>query len=123
MAAGSSGSSPLERIEVVGNGANVVVKNDIELEYYPSYDTGPYGRTLRVMHGEGKPPIRWTPEFSLGQLYNKSLFTLGHYSELTAFAEYCLNDIRLERAGTGMALEVLELYEAVLQGENRWIEL
>jgi len=123
MAAGDSGSSPLERVEVVGDGANVVVENGIELEYYRPYDKGPYGRTTDFMDGEGKAPIRWQPEFSLGQLYNKNLFSLGYYHEITEFAESCLDGTPPEKAGTEMALELLRLYEAVLQGENRHIEL
>lgn len=123
LAAGASGSSPLERIEVVGNNANVVVENGIELEYYRPYNRGSYGRTPTFMDGEGEPPIRWTPEFSLGQLYNKNLFTLGYYGEITDFVECCLDDTKPEKADTGMALELLELYEAVLQGEDRWIEI
>lgn len=123
MAAGDSGSSPLERVEVIGNGANVVVDNGIELTYYRPYDKGPYGHTPTVMEGEGEAPIRWTPEFSLGQLYNKNLFTLGYYGEIADFAECCLDDTRPDKAGTEMALELLKLYEAVLQGEDRPIGL
>lgn len=121
MAEGNSGSSPLERIEVIGDGANVVVENGIELEYYRPYDTGPYGRTPTAMEGEGEAPIQWEPEFSLGQLYNKNLFILGYYGEIADFAECCLDGAPPEKADTQMALEVLALYEAVLKGENRQI--
>jgi predicted dehydrogenase len=123
LTAGDSGSSPLERVEVVGDGANVVVKNGIELEYYRPYDKGPYGRTTDFMDGTGEAPIRWRPEFSLGQLYNKNLFTLGYYHEIADFAESCLDGTPPEKAGTEMALELLTLYEAVLRGEDRHIEL
>jgi predicted dehydrogenase len=122
MAAADSGSSPLERVEVIGEGANVVVQNGVEFEYYPPYDKGPYGRTTNFMDGDGDPPVTWSPEFSLGQLYNKNLVTLGYYGEITDFAESCLDGDPPSKAGTDMALEVLELYEAVLSGENRQIE-
>ena len=121
MAEGDSGSSPLERIEVIGDGANIVVENGVELEYYRPYDKGPYGRTPTFMDGEGEAPIRWKPEFSLGQLYNKNLFVLGYYGEITDFAECCLDGSPPEKAGTEMALELLKLYEAVLQGESSQI--
>lgn len=123
MAAGDSGASPLERIEVIGNGANVVVENGVDLTYYGPYDKGPYGRTETMMDGDGQAPVHWEPEFSLGQLYNKNLFTLGYYGEITDFAESCLDGSPPEKAGTDMATEVLELYEAVLSGEDRWIDL
>ena len=123
MAAGDSGSSPLERLEVIGNGANVVVKNGIELEYYRPYEKGPYGRTTNFVDGEGEAPIQWKPDFSLGQLYNKNLFILGYHGEIMDFAESCLTGISPEKAGTDMAFELLELYEAVLQGENRKVTL
>jgi predicted dehydrogenase len=123
MAAGASGASPLERIEVIGDGANVVVENGIELTYYRPYSTGPYGQTKTFMNGKGRAPVRWKPEFSLGQLYNKNLFTLGYYSEIADFAECSLDSSPPEKAGTEMAREVLELYEAVLRAEDRPIEL
>ena len=34
LAAGASGTSPLERVEVVGRGANLVVDNGVRLTYY-----------------------------------------------------------------------------------------
>lgn len=123
MAEGDSGSSPLERTEVIGDGANVVVENGVDLAYYPPYDKGPYGQTPTFMGGAGKAPIRWRPEFSLGQLYNKNLFTLGYYGEIVDFATCCLGETPPEKAGTGMSLELLELYEAVLRGEHRQFEI
>ncbi|HUV38800.1 MAG TPA: Gfo/Idh/MocA family oxidoreductase, partial [Planctomycetota bacterium] len=43
---GQSGTSPLERVEVVGEGANVVVENGVKLTYYRPGARGPggYGR-------------------------------------------------------------------------------
>lgn len=123
LAGGSSGSSPLERVEVVGENANVVVDNGIDLHYYRPYRPGEYGETPTFIDGEGDAPIHWRPEFSLGQLYNKNLFTLGYYSEIQDFAECCLDETTPTKAGTDMSLELLNLYEALLQGENQFIDL
>ncbi|PSO44904.1 hypothetical protein BRC21_00725, partial [Candidatus Saccharibacteria bacterium SW_7_54_9] len=100
-----------------------VRSNGIELEYYRPYEKGPYGRTTNFVDGEGEAPIQWKPDFSLGQLYNKNLFILGYQGEIMDFAESCLTGISPEKAGTDMAFELLELYEAVLQGENQKITL
>ncbi|MFB6173663.1 MAG: Gfo/Idh/MocA family protein [Halobacteriales archaeon] len=123
MAAGSSGSSPLERVEVVGDGANVVVENGTELTYYRPHDTGAYGRTTEFMGDVEDAPVRWEPEFSLGQLYNKNLVTLGYYGELDAFVDCCREDRPPEKAGTGMSRELLGLYGALLAGEGGAVDL
>lgn len=123
MAAGISGHSPLERMEAIGEGANVIVDNGIRLIYYKRGHRGPYGATPSFIGDDSEAPIIWEPEFSLGQLYNKNLFTLGYYGEVQYFAELCLAGKKPEKAGLEMALEQLKLYEAILKAEGEIIML
>ena len=114
LPAGQSGTSPLERIEVVGEGANVVVDNGVKLTYFRRGERGPggYGRATSYIGDDAGAPLYWEPEFSLGQLYNKGLFLLGYAQEIAYFCECVLADRRPEWAGTDYALATLRLYEA-----------
>jgi predicted dehydrogenase len=112
LAAGQSGTSPLERVEVVGRGANLVVENGVRLTYYRPGSPGPYGRTGTYLADDDSAPMLWEPEFSLGQLYNKNLFLLGYAPEVRYFCRCVLDGAPPERAGLADAREILRVYEA-----------
>ncbi len=127
LSAGQSGTSPLERLEVVGDGANVVVDNGVKLTYYRPGGRGPggYGRSPNFIPTgpDDAAPVVWEPEWSLGQLYNKGLFLLGYYGEVAAFVRCVKENRRPEKCGLDDAREVMKLYEAFLQGAGKVIEL
>jgi predicted dehydrogenase len=112
LAAGSSGASPLERVEVIGGGANVVVENGVRLTYYRPGVPGGYGRAGSFLVDNDSAPLAWEPEFSLGQLYNKNLFLLGYAPEVRYFCECVLSGTPPARAGLDDARHILRLYEA-----------
>lgn len=112
LAAGSPVTSPLERVEVTGDGATVVIDNSVELTYYRPGGSLPYGRSPSYIVDDDTAPLRWQPEFSLGQLYNKNLFYLGYVPEILHFCESVLGD-RPPRKGTlEDSLEIMRLFEA-----------
>ena len=125
LVSGQSGTSPLERLEVVGSGANVVVDNGMRLTYYRRGGRGPggYGRQADYIGPDAEAPIIWEPEFSLGQLYNKGLFLLGYAPEIQAFCESVLAGTPPPRAGLADALALMRWYEAYLRPEGQWITL
>jgi predicted dehydrogenase len=126
LAAGSSGTSPLERLEVIGRGANVVVENGCRLTYYRPgrRGEGGYGRSASFIGPDDGAPLRWEPEFSLGQLYNKGLFLLGYAPEILAFCDYALRGEPPAHAGLTDALAITELYEAFVgAGEGEVVYL
>ncbi|MFQ6134016.1 MAG: Gfo/Idh/MocA family protein [Armatimonadota bacterium] len=116
FAAGQSGTSPLERLEVIGTGANVVVDNGVKLTYYRGGSRGPggYGGAPDFIGDDAGAPLYWEPEFSLGQLYNKGLFLLGYVQEVDEFARCILNDEKPSRGSLTHAHQVLHLYELLL---------
>ena len=123
MARGSSGRSPLERVEAIGDGANVVIENGIDVTYYRPSERPAYGIATTYTGDSSDAPVSWKPEFSLGQLNNKNLFTLGYYHEVQHFAECCRSGEKPSKAGLPMAREVLQLYEAILAAEDEIVAL
>jgi predicted dehydrogenase len=120
LAAGQSGTSPLERVEVVGAGANVVVENGVRLSYYRKGSRGPggYGRASSFIGPDEGAPMIWEPEFSLGQLYNKNIFALGYAPEVIYFSECVLEGKRPAYANLDDTLALMRWYEAYQQPEG-----
>lgn len=112
MTAGASGSAPLERLEVVGEGANVVVDNGVKLTYYRKAPQLAYGRSSSFMVDDEVAPLHWEPEFSLGQLYNKNLFYLGYVPEVLHFCESVLSGHPPTKGTLEESLEIARLFEA-----------
>ncbi|OGR51742.1 MAG: hypothetical protein A2049_10430 [Elusimicrobia bacterium GWA2_62_23] len=123
LAGGQAETSPRERLELVGEGANLVIENGVELTYYRKGPlltkalleqgvTNGYGRISSYIGDDSVAPIVWKPEFSLGQLNSNSIFLMGYYQELLCFTEAVLNNIRPDRATLDDALGILKLFEA-----------
>lgn len=125
MTHGRSGTSPLERVEVIGHGANVIVDNGVKLTYYRpgSRGSGGYGRALSFMGDDSDAPITWEPEWSLGQLYNKQIFLLGYAFEVIEFAECVLEKKKPTRGNLESARELMKLYEAFMHAPGTIVTL
>lgn len=111
LAAGSAGTSPLERVEVVGHGANAVVENSLRLTYYRGGAQQAYGRSPSYIVDDDSAPLVWEPEFSLGQLYNKNLFYLGYVPEILHFCDAVSGRAPLTLGTLDQAAEIMALYE------------
>lgn len=110
FSAGQAGTSPLEHVEIVGEGSNVVVENASRLTWYRRGTTGVYGRTASYITADDCAPLRWEPEMSLGQLYNNNNFVQGYAPSIMAFVD-AARGVRPLRFGTlEHALEVLEIF-------------
>jgi len=120
---GSSEMGPLEILEVIGEKANVVLNNNIEITYYPPTKRLPYGRTTDFLPENTAGGHYYVPEFSLGQLYNKGLFLLGYYHELYYFINSVIKKIPPKHAGLKDALNVMQIYDAFCGGENKIIKV
>ncbi|HEY0792842.1 MAG TPA: Gfo/Idh/MocA family oxidoreductase [Chthoniobacterales bacterium] len=112
---GQSSSSFFERTEVIGDGENVVVDNNLRVTLYRKGQRQEgYGRAGDYfdLTDEGSAPLFWEPEFSLGQLYNKGLFLLGYAPEVISYTTRLLDGQGPERGTLEDALEILLIYEA-----------
>jgi predicted dehydrogenase len=112
---GQSISSFFERTEVIGEGENVVVDNNLRVTLYRNGNRKQgYGRSgdyFNVMDDESAP-LHWEPEFSLGELHNKGLFLLGYAPEIISYTTRLLEGRGPERGTLDDALEILLVYEA-----------
>lgn len=112
LTAGSAVTSPLERVEVIGEGANVVIDNGVRVTYFRAGASLPYGRAGNYLVDDEVASLHWEPEFSLGQLYNKNLFLLGYVPEVLHFCESVLVDKPIEKGTLADVRRIVELYEA-----------
>lgn len=124
LAHGQSGMSPLERTEIVGQSANVVVDNNVRVTHYrPGTPPGGYGRAGSFYGPDDAAPLVWEPEFSLGQLYNKGLFLLGYAPELRHFCECVLVNRPPDIGNLDDALEMLRIYEAYRRPDAQRVQI
>ena len=122
LPAGQSEQSPLERTEIVGQGCNVVIDNNLRVVYYPpGAERGGYGRAGSAYGDKGAE--FWEPEFSLGQLYNKGLFLLGYAPEILYFCDCVLTGQPPEVASLTDALALMRVYEAYREPDGQKIVL
>lgn len=116
LAAGIASTSPLERVEVVGRDANVVVENGVRVTYYrPGADDRfllQYADGASYVVDDAVAPLTWEPEFSLGGLSTNSLFTLGYVPEVIHFCESVLSGKPPCKGTLENALAIMQLYEA-----------
>ncbi|PSK90589.1 putative dehydrogenase [Haloactinopolyspora alba] len=117
LTAGAAVTSPLEHVEVVGEGANVVVENGVRLTYYRRGADLPYGRSASFVVDDDAAPLRWEPEFSLGQLYNKNLFHLGYVPEIQHFCDCVLTGTTPRKGTLDDVRAIMKLYEAYARTE------
>lgn len=123
LCAGVSDTGPLERLEVIGQGANVVVDNGVKLTYYRPGGRGGYAESASFIGADDVAPIYWEPEFSLAVHYNKGLFMQGFVGEMTYFAECVMKHMPPAKCGLDYALDLAKLYEALLRPSRQVIRL
>ena len=123
LSEGQSCRSYFERTEVIGEGANVIIENNIRVTYFRhDAPAGGYGRAGNYFDGNmDHSPIFWEPEFSLGQLYNKGIFLLGYAHEVIYFTSRLLDGAAPEIGSLDDALELLKIYEAYQKGDEELV--
>jgi predicted dehydrogenase len=112
LAAGVSGSSPMEHLEVVGNGANVVLDNGVNLTYYRPSARVDYGGPTYLVPNE-TAPLSWSPEFSHGALHNNGNFLLGYYNEIFHFCQQVLAGKPVTGGTLEQVLEIIRMFDAI----------
>ncbi len=111
MTAGQSWAGPLERVEAIGEGSHAVVENGVKLTHYRKAALPSYGRASSWIQPEDSATVLYEPEFSLGQLYNNNMFTLGYVPEVLHFCEAVLEGRAVTKGTLATALEIMKLYD------------
>lgn len=111
LTAGQARGAPLERVEVVGEGSHAIVENGNRLIHYRPSKLPTYGRSSSYILPEDTAPLLYEPEFSLGQLYNNNMFTLGYVPEVLHFCETVLADKSLTKGTLEAAHQIMKLFE------------
>ena len=121
---GNGSTDGLERTVISSDaGRHVVVDNNLTVSYhrlpFPGYGDVPdfFGA------GVDQATVTWRPEFSLGQLYNKGLFVLGYYNEITEFCASVLEGRQPARANLQDAWRATRIFEAFAEGPDIAIDL
>ena len=116
FAASGSATSPLEFVEAVGDGTNITVENAVRLTYYRRASLGRYGRTTDALTTLDDGPLRWEPEFSLGQLYNDHNFIQGYAQSLLHFTAAAMASAPTTVGTLEDALEIVKVFETLCEG-------
>lgn len=111
LAAAQSWSSPLERVEAIGNRANAVVDDGVHLRYYRPAELPAYGRAHSFIRADDAAPLLFEPEHSLGQLYNNNLFYLGYAPEILHFCDSVLAGTPPTKGTLDDVVEIMKLFE------------
>ncbi len=111
LAAGQSGSAPLEQIEAIGEGSHAIVENGTRLIHYRKAKMPSYGRAASFIQPEENAALLYEPENSLGQLYNNNMFTLGYVPEVLHFCEAVLDNKPLGKGTLDAAIEIMKLFD------------
>jgi len=126
---GASVYDGLERTQIISDkGRHIVVDNNTRVSYHKTPSSPPgqtYGSTPDCFVGSapGETTSVWTPEFSLGQLYNKGLFLLGYYGEVNEFARSILENRPPAKGTLEQAWQVTRVFEAFAEGPGKTISL
>lgn len=111
LSAGQSMGGPLERVEAIGEGSHAVVENGVKLIHYRRAKLPAYGRAASWIQPEENAPVIYEPEFSLGQLYNNNMFTLGYVPEVLHFCEAVLEKREITKGRLEAAVEIMKLFD------------
>lgn len=111
FAAGQSGASIFERVEIIGEGANAIVENGTRLTHYRRASLPAYGRAASFIQPEEDAALLYEPEHSLGQLYNSNLFYLGYVPEILHLTDAILAGGTITKGTLAVAHEIMKLFE------------
>lgn len=121
---GASNNGGMERTEIFSaNKQHIIVDNNISLTYERTPYKLLYGRETTYFKGDVEnASVTFTPEYSLGNLYNKAQFLLGYYNEIAEFVN-AISENRQPVKGTLQdAWNVTRIFELFEQGPRKIIE-
>ncbi|MHB9033853.1 MAG: Gfo/Idh/MocA family protein [Anaerolineae bacterium] len=120
-------TSPSERLEVIGDGANLVVENGVKLTYYRANGmagTAGEERPASFIGADENAPIVWEPDMSLDGYYNKSLFVQGQVGSILQFSTKILANEPPRHGNISDMMHMMIVYEKLRDSaEKNWLSL
>jgi predicted dehydrogenase len=125
LTAGQAMTGPMERLEVIGNGAHVVVENATRLTYYRvggRRGDGGGERSDTFVGNDQSAPILWEPEFSLGKLYSQHNVLDGYAGAINYFVEQIAQDQAPKHGNLVDMMHIMGVVSNLLGGKEReWL--
>lgn len=121
LADGARHGQPSELYQFFGDGCHAEIRNSTRVLLQRGASLNYSGSTSYVPEGFDSGAIVWEPQFSLGTLENKGLFTQGFYQEMRYFCDCILEGKPAEQGSLEFALEVMQVYEAGLRSEGETV--
>jgi predicted dehydrogenase len=113
---GDAYSTPQENVEIIGEGANVVIDNIIRLFYYRRMKRLPRDEYIGANE---EAPLIWEPSFSLSGAV-RVLVLEGYVGEIQHFAESILNN-KQPTSNIHDGIEALRLVDALTSKPEKTI--
>lgn len=125
IVATQAATSPIERLEVIGNNRNVVIDNGMKLIYYKGLQgAGNYGKIIDFIGDDPEDgPVYWEPENSLGQLYNKNMVLQGMVQSVNYFANAILDGTGIQKSTLADAVHLTKIFDAFKTRGDKWISI
>ena len=122
---GSATNGGMERTMLIGGGGqHVVVDNNVKLSLHRTPRGIGYGNAPDFyLDSPENVTAVWEPEFSLGQLYNNSLFLLGYYGEINEFCNAVLEKRAVAKGHLDDAIIITKIFRAFAEGAEKLIPL
>jgi len=127
LAGSGARRGPRERLEIVGEGAHVLVENASRVTYYRtgSPETDPDLLDATDYYGAAADaPVVWEPQLSDPAPYNQHLVTQGYIGSLEHFATHLLQDQPPRHGNVVDLLHLMLVLEKIQEGPERtWLSL
>ena len=116
-----------ERLEVIGQGAHVVVENATRVSCHRTsrVESDPDRLDATDYYGaESEAPLVWEPQLSHAAAYNQHLVIQGHLGSLEHFSSQLLNNEPPRRGNVVDMLHIMLVLQKIQEGEQRtWLSL
>jgi len=125
LSKGAANDGGIERTVIVSDkGRHIVVDNTVRLSYHKNPPLEGGGMETDYYRGlPGQVTSIWEPEFSMGQLHNKTLFLQGFYHEIDEFVRAVKENRGVTKGSLEQAMRVTAIFEKFAEGPGKVIRL
>ena len=110
-------------LPLYGDGCNVTIDNNLRVTLQRGIPFQYAEITSYLPDGVDSGAVVWEPQNNISTLENKALFTQGIYNEMRYFCDQIQSGKVAVKGSLESALEVMEVYEAVLLSNGARVTL